>query len=475
MSLSLPFTPPQNRLTQSDQLLQRHTRRLSPSINSPSQLGGSSPPLPVLLPALRTRDASVAFLAGSEYSATGETTASDRDGHHNTDQRGAALRQLNGVLRQQAQTRSVGSSGTASSQPVLVRTYSKATRPDSTRRVPIIRGKGNVKVAALPPMEAFRFDGIMKSIEPEISGTLDAIAAICANSRYSLSNQYEVHMPPHDGLKHPVDSPLELEENENQQIRDGDVASIDHALSWNTNGQSVTHDHVGPIAIGHAPSSLYTSPNVIMTRVAGSVASDDLLRHAVTMNAIRQSGERSECSNSRSIPKLVRSPPTIFGTISAPEQRSISDDVQHNTKNESLDEDSPTTLLHGIPLANTNLVTNEVQVRPHKSQSPGALASQVLCDPHSALIANAVTALPSGLTALSAHRSLSEAQRTSVPARSVSMLNHLFSWLGLPSNDKGGAEPALALFSDQQTVTRSVGEPGHRSAEESLKTLLVRK
>jgi len=49
----------------------------------------------------------------------------------------------------------------------------------------------------LPPVEAFSFKGIMDEIRHGVSEDLERIAEICARSKYSLSNQYEVHMPPH--------------------------------------------------------------------------------------------------------------------------------------------------------------------------------------------------------------------------------------------------------------------------------------
>ncbi|OAA39983.1 hypothetical protein NOR_05977 [Metarhizium rileyi] len=54
----------------------------------------------------------------------------------------------------------------------------------------------------LPPVEAFSFKSFMANIQPQsgasdINSDLDRIAEICARSRYSLSNQYEVHHAPH--------------------------------------------------------------------------------------------------------------------------------------------------------------------------------------------------------------------------------------------------------------------------------------
>ncbi|KAL2257414.1 hypothetical protein VTK26DRAFT_203 [Humicola hyalothermophila] len=54
----------------------------------------------------------------------------------------------------------------------------------------------------LPPLEAFSFKSFMADLEGgggqnDIGADLDRIAEICARSRFSLSNQYEVHVAPH--------------------------------------------------------------------------------------------------------------------------------------------------------------------------------------------------------------------------------------------------------------------------------------
>ncbi|KAI9898426.1 hypothetical protein N3K66_006786 [Trichothecium roseum] len=57
--------------------------------------------------------------------------------------------------------------------------------------------------AKLPPVEAFTFKSFMANMDmqdgsaDDINADLDRIAEICARSRYSLSNQYEVHYQPH--------------------------------------------------------------------------------------------------------------------------------------------------------------------------------------------------------------------------------------------------------------------------------------
>ncbi|KAI1310005.1 hypothetical protein F5Y03DRAFT_46892 [Xylaria venustula] len=51
--------------------------------------------------------------------------------------------------------------------------------------------------AKLPPLGDFSFKSILAEIEQDIGADLDRIADICARSRYSLSNQYEIHVAPH--------------------------------------------------------------------------------------------------------------------------------------------------------------------------------------------------------------------------------------------------------------------------------------
>ncbi|KAI9850948.1 MAG: hypothetical protein M1838_004733 [Thelocarpon superellum] len=153
-----------------------------------------SMPLDFLLANLWSNTTSVASSARSGHAATGETTREGTTSAH----RAAALRRLNGPPKlRHRQSKSVGAPKSSSSQPVIVRTYSKADTMESRRNVPAIREEEEADDVSLPPLDAFSFNGIMGAIEPDIAGTLDAIASICAKSRYSLSNQYEVHMPPH--------------------------------------------------------------------------------------------------------------------------------------------------------------------------------------------------------------------------------------------------------------------------------------
>ncbi|KAJ4411722.1 hypothetical protein N0V85_003773 [Neurospora sp. IMI 360204] len=72
----------------------------------------------------------------------------------------------------------------------------------STSSRPIVVKSRNGKPKKLPPMDAFSFKSFMADMQAQggdndIGADLDRIAEICARSRYSLSNQYEVHMAPH--------------------------------------------------------------------------------------------------------------------------------------------------------------------------------------------------------------------------------------------------------------------------------------
>lgn len=65
-----------------------------------------------------------------------------------------------------------------------------------------MRGTGASDEPKLPPVDAFTFKSFMANIDTQdgghdINADLDRIAEICAKSRYSLSNQYEVHYTPH--------------------------------------------------------------------------------------------------------------------------------------------------------------------------------------------------------------------------------------------------------------------------------------
>lgn len=174
--------------------------------------------------------------------------------------RTSALRELNSnfpsPVTRHKYTKSTGAQSSTYSQPVIVRTYTgpspsqahSRSNSYSTRRVGHRRGLpsttstsisyvspaahsrptgapqngGLLKMARenakkmpwpwkqgqnqedaaerLPPHEAFSFKAIMANLQAEsneMDKALDGIAEIYARSRYSLSNQYEVHVAPH--------------------------------------------------------------------------------------------------------------------------------------------------------------------------------------------------------------------------------------------------------------------------------------
>jgi len=137
---------------------------------------------------------STASLIETEEAARGEHILDEATVAH----RISALRQLNGATRTRHRyAKSTGARNSTFNQPVIVRTYS-GTRPQSrVREAPVKREIQTMGKAELPPVEAFSFKGIMDSIQSDVAEDLERIAEICARSRYSLSNQYEVHMPPH--------------------------------------------------------------------------------------------------------------------------------------------------------------------------------------------------------------------------------------------------------------------------------------
>ncbi|KAG4433152.1 hypothetical protein IFR05_011365 [Cadophora sp. M221] len=207
-----------------DAILNSSTPRALPALNHPSLHGQHQPkhkhnpntpqsapdshrrhslPLHFLPPSLWSANTSSASLVvESEEAARGEHILDEATVAH----RISALRQLNGATHSRHRyAKSTGARNSTFSQPVIVRTYSGAARPPSKQRdiVTVKKENGWSAMAAgkmelkMPPVEAFTFKGIMEEIKHGVAEDLERIAEICARSKYSLSNQYEVHMPPH--------------------------------------------------------------------------------------------------------------------------------------------------------------------------------------------------------------------------------------------------------------------------------------
>ena len=188
----------------SAQSFSKYSTLHTPKSANSTPASGRRPSLPhhFLPPNLWSANTSTASLVESEQAARGEHILDATSVAH----RISALRQLNGGNRSRHRyAKSTGARNSTFSQPVIVRTYSGAPRPLPERRDLITVRTDNgasAKAAAkmdlkLPPVEAFSFKGIMDEIKQGVTEDLERIAEICARSKYSLSNQYEVHMPPH--------------------------------------------------------------------------------------------------------------------------------------------------------------------------------------------------------------------------------------------------------------------------------------
>lgn len=217
-----------------------------PNQNPPKKSRRAS--LPFAFPPLFQPNTSSTSLVHS--TAEGKPIPLDDD---TTAHRTSALRELNITYPSRSRyAKSTTTQNSKYSQPVLVRTYSGAGKKRSgASRIPAASGRGEVNPARgtsivsepassvrrvvtfksplgsqqygllsmarsktkkggasrdsavkLPPIEAYSFKNMMDKLDAEggdsnISADLDRIAEICARSRYSLSNQYEVHVAPH--------------------------------------------------------------------------------------------------------------------------------------------------------------------------------------------------------------------------------------------------------------------------------------
>ncbi|PYI22930.1 hypothetical protein BO99DRAFT_399660 [Aspergillus violaceofuscus CBS 115571] len=160
--------------------------------------------------------------------------------------RATALRQLNGYARSlsakggPATTRpSSTTTTTLGSQPVLVRAYSGGSPNETStaatmplRRSFLLfssRSTSRPRAPALPSEEDFSIDGILRAIEPDIRGTLDAIGEICGRSKLSLANEYGSHIAPLGEIRAPPGGLLTVDEasSDHERQADNDVVIFD--------------------------------------------------------------------------------------------------------------------------------------------------------------------------------------------------------------------------------------------------------
>ena len=106
------------------------------------------------------------------------------------------------------------------------------------------------RMPQLPPLHDFSIDGILEAIQPDIQGTIDAIAEILGRSSYSLANQYGAHMPPQGviraaarGQPEQILLPVEEASSSNERLADAVVVvGEDTSLIEGSHGGSVAHD-----------------------------------------------------------------------------------------------------------------------------------------------------------------------------------------------------------------------------------------
>jgi hypothetical protein len=132
-------------------------------------------------------------------------------GDHNADQPAQLTGSTHNIATPQLpfrhqSTKSTSPDTSITSQPVLVRTYTRVerSRPSSAAN-PSVRGlsQSMPQTANLPSVDAFSFDGILRAIEPDINEAIDGIAEIYARSRLSLADEYGSHLPPQGEIMAP--------------------------------------------------------------------------------------------------------------------------------------------------------------------------------------------------------------------------------------------------------------------------------
>lgn len=133
---------------------------------------------------------------------------------------------------------------TIPSQPVTVRVNS-ADASSHLNPAPRINRMG--KRDELPIVSDFTIDGILSAIQPDIEGTLDAIAEIMGRSRLSLANEYDSHMPPQGEIRATSRSallPVEEASSSNEQL------VMDNVIIVPEDASLIDGSHVGSAAYG---------------------------------------------------------------------------------------------------------------------------------------------------------------------------------------------------------------------------------
>lgn len=147
-------------------------------------------------------------------------------------------------LHQLVGSRDQPRSSTIPSQPVTVRVHA-ADASSHLNPAPRINRMG--KRDELPPVADFTIDGILSAIQPDIEGTLDAIAEIMGRSRLSLANEYDSHMPPQGEIRASSRSallPVEEASSINEQL------AMDNVIIVPEDASLIDGSHTGSAAYG---------------------------------------------------------------------------------------------------------------------------------------------------------------------------------------------------------------------------------
>ncbi|KAK8245535.1 hypothetical protein IWZ00DRAFT_322238 [Phyllosticta capitalensis] len=209
-----------------------------------------------------------------------------------------ALRQLYARVSRRGRPKSTATDSSLSSRPVVVRTYSPGSRrskasassrsPSSTREprhsaCPSSSSSSSAMPTggpppSLPPTADFSFAGILHAVEPEISGAIDAIAAICARSKLCLADEYAAHRPPHEVLDPAIPIPLPGQSQRQRWwsvVRDTALAAVPEASSSSerlTGSRSASRASMSSIAAQSAKGKKTSAYGSLKSFVSGDGA-----------------------------------------------------------------------------------------------------------------------------------------------------------------------------------------------------------
>lgn len=405
-----------------------------------------------------------------------DATAADRT---------TALRELN---RSQPSARhryskSSGAPSTATStttgtysQPVIVRTYSgrppssAASRPAS-RRIPLssasitpnvsswrpgrngtvlsmARHKANKRSqradeAKLPPLEAFSFKSIMADIQQDIGADLDRIAEICARSKYSLSNQYEVHVAPH-GSGASFLASASTSRNHSALTLQAVPSDDEHSNNRHRKRRSAARRR--SVAYGTLETIMSSSRSSEEEKSKKKSAQElaDEVRGRASRQRKDESGGSSSTSNSQTKEeeekKITRKKSASFATA-------VMDSTRHQGQGDTTSPRGSGTALISEP-AKPKTSRNHLEIRTTQGEPPGNYTHEPPGEPSQPALSDSMAA-----AAISS---------PDIPRNSAGLLSGISSWMPW----RGGNAITEVASSDQKAAQ------GKSYAEGSLRELL---